>query len=60
MPVILVGVIGGTIAYGVSGLFLGPVGHLGAFAGLAARRRGARVKRQMIASLLTGPAVLTQ
>jgi predicted PurR-regulated permease PerM len=25
MPVILVGVIGGTIAYGVSGLFLGPI-----------------------------------
>ncbi len=25
MPVILVGVIGGTLAYGISGLFLGPV-----------------------------------
>jgi predicted PurR-regulated permease PerM len=25
MPVILIGVIGGTIAYGVSGLFLGPI-----------------------------------
>ncbi len=25
MPVILVGVIGGTIAYGISGLFLGPI-----------------------------------
>ena len=25
MPVILIGVIGGTIAYGISGLFLGPI-----------------------------------
>ena len=25
MPVILVGVIGGTIAFGISGLFLGPI-----------------------------------
>jgi predicted PurR-regulated permease PerM len=25
MPVIIVGVIGGTIAYGISGLFLGPI-----------------------------------
>ena len=25
MPVILIGVVGGTLAYGISGLFLGPV-----------------------------------
>ena len=25
MPIILIGVIGGTIAYGISGLFLGPI-----------------------------------
>jgi predicted PurR-regulated permease PerM len=25
MPVILIGVVGGTIAYGISGLFLGPI-----------------------------------
>jgi predicted PurR-regulated permease PerM len=25
MPIIFVGVIGGTIAYGISGLFLGPI-----------------------------------
>jgi predicted PurR-regulated permease PerM len=25
MPVILIGVIGGTLAYGISGLFLGPI-----------------------------------
>jgi predicted PurR-regulated permease PerM len=25
MPIIFVGVVGGTIAYGISGLFLGPI-----------------------------------
>jgi predicted PurR-regulated permease PerM len=36
MPVILIGVIGGTIAYGISGLFLGPIVLSVAWALLAA------------------------
>jgi predicted PurR-regulated permease PerM len=36
MPVILVGVVGGTIAFGISGLFLGPIVLSVAWALLAA------------------------
>ena len=42
MPVIIIGVIGGAIAYGIVGLFFGPIvlGRVDCTRGLGAGRRG--------------------